>query len=379
MSDGYDIEIRSNHLLIKSVPYVNANKEVKFGTLVSTLILANDITVKPDNHVVYFIGEYPCHDDGTPINSIINSSAAIKLGETLTINLTFSAKPKDGDHPDYYSKMTSYVNILSSYAQAIDPKVTAITFPVIKTTEEESVFKYLDSASARAGIGSATDKLGRINKIAIIGLGGTGSYVLDLIAKTPIKEIHLFDGDTFYQHNAFRSPGAPSGEELDEKLYKTSYFERQYAKMRRGIFSHPFYINPLNLHFLQEMDFVFLCIDSGEARKLIIQSLENFSIPFIDVGIGVYMNGDCIGGLLRVTASTPELRKHVWDKNRIPFSDGDNNEYTNNIQVADLNALNASLAVIRWKKMFGYYFDFEHEHFSVYTIDGNSLDNEDRP
>jgi hypothetical protein len=36
-----------------------------------------------------------------------------------------------------------------------------------------------------------------LGKIAIIGLGGTGSYVLDLAAKTPVKEIHLFDGDKF--------------------------------------------------------------------------------------------------------------------------------------------------------------------------------------
>ncbi|WP_318271316.1 ThiF family adenylyltransferase [Sphingobacterium cellulitidis] len=41
-------------------------------------------------------------------------------------------------------------------------------------------------------------------KIAIIGLGGTGAYILDMVAKTPVKEIHLFDGDSFDQHNAFR-------------------------------------------------------------------------------------------------------------------------------------------------------------------------------
>jgi hypothetical protein len=32
--------------------------------------------------------------------------------------------------------------------------------------------------------------------------------VLDFTAKTHVKEIHLFDGDTFFQHNAFRAPGA---------------------------------------------------------------------------------------------------------------------------------------------------------------------------
>jgi len=29
--EGYDIEIKSGHLLVKDVPYVNSNKEVKRG------------------------------------------------------------------------------------------------------------------------------------------------------------------------------------------------------------------------------------------------------------------------------------------------------------------------------------------------------------
>ena len=39
--------------------------------------------------------------------------------------------------------------------------------------------------------------------------------------------------------------------------------------------------------------------------------------------------------------------------------------------------LNAALAVIKWKKIFSFYIDFEHEHSSTYTIDGNHLLNED--
>ena len=59
---------------------------------------------------------------------------------------------------------------------------------------------------------------------------------------------------------------------------------------------------------------------------------------------------------------------------RIPCSEADvENEYDKNIQIADLNALNATLAVIKWKKLFGFYADHEHEHFSTYTIDCNLL------
>ena len=55
----------------------------------------------------------------------------------------------------------------------------------------------------------------------------------------------------------------------------------------------------------------------------------------------------------------------------------DNDEYASNIQIADLNSLNAVLAVIRWKKMFGFYQDLKMEHHSTYSINVGKLNNED--
>ena len=186
-----------------------------------------------------------------------------------------------------------------------------------------------------------------------------------------MREIHLFDGDTFLQHNAFRAPGAASGEELAEQMPKVKYFERIYAKMRKGIVPHADYLKADNLNLLDGMDFVFVCME-GPAKPPILGKLESAAIPFIDVGMGVYLHGDSLGGVLRTTTSTPSMREHVRDKNRIPISSAAANEYDKNIQIADLNALNAALAVIRWKKLFGFYIDQEREHFSTYTIGGLS-------
>jgi len=374
---GYNIEIICGHLLVKDVPYVNSRREVKRGTLVSTLVLANDVTTMPDTHVAFFSGEYPCHQDGSRIAKIENQSARRELAKDLVIDHTFSAKPTGG-YPDYYSKMTTYVAILSGPAQAIDTDATANTFPVITAKEDESIFNYIDTASSRAEIDIVSAKL-ELDKIAIVGAGGTGAYVLDLTAKTHVKEIHLFDGDVFLQHNAFRSPGAASGQELEEKLPKTEYFRRMYSKMRRGIFSHPVYIDASNIEQLREMKFVFLCFDAGKTKQLVVESLEQFAVPFIDVGLGAYLSGESLGGIMKTTTSTPTQRDHVRAKNRISFSSGDgNNEYDQNIQIADLNALNGALAVIKWKKLFGFYHDFDKEHHCTYTIDGNKLVNEDQ-
>lgn len=376
--EGYAVEVKDAYLLVKNVPYVTASKEVKLGILVSDLALKGDVTTTPTDHVVYFAGEYPCDKNGAEIAKIRLETAQRQLGQNLVVHHRFSSKPQPaGAYQDYYEKMTTYVAILSNEAAAIDASVTPRCFQVIESAAEEAVFNYLDTASSRAEITVVTKKL-ELPKIAIVGVGGTGSYVLDLVAKTPVEEIHLFDKDVFLQHNAFRSPGAPSVDDLNTAPKKVAYFAGQYAKMRRGVVPHDCHIDASNVEELRTMSFVFLCLDKGSSKSLIIEKLEESAIPFIDVGMGVTLVDDSLLGVLRVTSSTPTKRAHVRERNRIPLSDGDgNNEYDRNIQIADLNALNAALAVIKWKKLCGFYHDLEHEHFTTFTIDGNTLTNED--
>ena len=375
--DGYEVEIRSNYLLVNNIPYVNSQKEIKRGMLASELTLAGDKTVTPNTHVVYFAGDHPCHKDGSEIEQIKHSSNKQNFGPGLIVDHSFSCKPKDG-YKNYHDKMDTYAMLISGPAQSIDADMSPKTFAVVEMEEEDSVFNYLDTASSRAEINMVTQKLA-LEKVAIVGLGGTGSYVFDLIAKTPIKEIHLFDGDRKLSHNAFRSPGAPSVAELREQPKKVDYFKNIYSKMRRNIFAHGFHIDSSTIEELADMSFVFLCLDGGKEKEFIVGRLEEFGIQFIDVGMGLELVDGSLGGLLRITASTHDKRDHVKNKNRIPFSDGsDNNEYSKNIQIADLNALNAALAVIKWKKIFGFYRDYGKEHFSIYTIDVNTIINEDQ-
>lgn len=375
--DGYEIDIVSGHLVMRNVPYVNAKKQVLYGTLVSELSLSGDVTVAPQTHVINFAGEYPCDADGKKLEKIVNSENTAKLAEGLTVNYSFSSKPKAG-YKDYYDKMTTYEKILSGSAQAVDPSASAKNLAVVASSKVDSPFQYIDTASSRAEIGVVSNKL-KMRKVAIIGLGGTGSYVLDLIAKTPITELHLFDGDWFYQHNAFRVPGAASLEILRQRLKKVDYMHGIYSQMHRGIIPHPYRVTLENIEELSEMDFVFICIDDGPSRKMIIRKLEEFGIAFIDVGMGIYLIDEKLGGQVRITSSTDMMRNHVHDKERIPFGAEDgNNEYNKNIQIADLNCLNATLAVIKWKKLLTFYHDFGHEHHSVYTIDGNKITNDDK-
>jgi hypothetical protein len=179
------------------------------------------------------------------------------------------------------------------------------------------------------------------------------------------------------QLHAFRAPGAPSIEQLAEKQFKVFHFSDIYLRMRRGVIAHDCYIDASNVDQLQGMDFVFLCLDRGEEKRPIVERLQGWGTRFVDVGMGVELQDGALGGVLRVTAVTPAKGDHV--PARIPFGeDAGGDDYARNIQIADLNALNAALAVIRWKKHFGFYRNLDREHHSTYTIDGNMLLNEDK-
>lgn len=364
---GYNIQITdAGFLLVRDVPYVNKKREIARGILVSNLDLAGDVTVRPQAHLVNFIGEYPCDSAGTELAVLRHASGSYAVGNGLTAQHSFSRKPANG-YTDYFEKMTAYVALLGQHVALIDPEITARTGIVIEPDDDDnSPFNYLDTASARSGINAATVKLAE-EAVAIVGLGGTGSYVLDMVAKAPVRRIHLFDADRFLTHNSFRAPGAPTIEELRQQPLKVDYFKSIYDHMHRGIVAHPIEIDAANLNELDGMSFVFLCMDGGLAKRAIVERLEIRGVPFVDVGMGLADKRDTIRGTLRTVVSLPDRRDVA--RARISFAE-DNaiNEYDKNIQVADLNALNACLAVIAWKKSRAFYFDLGRERFTSYAV-----------
>lgn len=370
-NEGYEIDVKSGYGIISHIPYLKANGEIDYGTLVSKIAFEGDKAKYNGDHVIYFSGDQPCNADGTEITQIKHSvSNSILAG--INVKRSFSNKP-DKSYKDYYEKFVNYINIISSRAIDKDNTVTARTFKKV-VTEEDSVFQYVDTNSSRAGIDNCNKKI-LDKKIAIIGLGGTGTYILDLVSKTNVKEIHLIDGDVFCQHNAFRSPGAASKEIFTKSLSKVSYFKEIYQNMHKNIIEYDIFINEKNVNILKDMDFVFISIDSGIARNLIVDYLVSEKIPFIDTGIGLQNINDTINGLIRTT---------VFDKNNydristyIDFDEDGDDVYNTNIQIAECNALNATIAVIEWKKYFNIYENANSKCQNVYSIEMGEIVHED--
>jgi hypothetical protein len=189
--------------------------------------------------------------------------------------------------------------------------------------------------------------------IAVIGLGGTGAYVLDFIVKTPVRDVRSFDLDSYYVHNAFRSPGRVDEEEFGQS--KAKVYQARYDNFRHGLSCTPKYIDSLSAEELEGVTFAFVCVDKGSARAGIFDALIAKRIPFIDVGMGLNRKRGALNGLVRMTYFSALDAERVRDLQLVDLSDRPDDIYRSNIQIAELNALNACLAVIRFKQLRGFY------------------------
>lgn len=382
---GYLIEIHNAHLVVKGVPFVAADGAVRHGRIISAVDPNAAGGTVPSSHQIWFHGGAPHGFDGAPIDKWSITAGAGIVAPGLQFDFQFSMKlinpetKTPRDYIDEVEKITTYHRVIAGPARHKNKEAAETLPPDIEqeSTPFESPFVYPDTASARAGVVMINHKLHGL-KIGIIGVGGTGSYVLDLVAKSPVAEIRLYDGDTFDSHNAYRSPGAASLEAVTADLKKVDYFASIYRKIHKNIAAVPNYVGEENVAELADLDFAFICMDTGPAKRTIIEFLENSAIQFIDTGMNVRVVEGEISGLVRVTTSSRFLGD-VIGRDRLSFRPQERDDpYNQNIQLGDLNALNAALAVLKWKKLYDVYVDARMEHHATFVIESSGLTSKDR-
>lgn len=374
--EGFELEIRNGFLFVHSVPYVNSDRRILLGSMFCAIqVLADGSKVGPPaDHTMFFTGETPCHKDGSPNHQMINNSNKIDHGNGIVSNHYFSAKQDGNNYANFYYKVVNYEALLSGPARAYDQHANARTGRTAVIRPDGSPFKIPDTLSSRYEIGAVTSKL-LGQSVAIVGLGGTGSYVLDLVAKTHVAEIHIYDDDQFLSHNIFRTPAIPRGEDVKGFPTKVGFHALAYDYLRTGIVPHAEKITEGNVGRLFDFDFVFVCVDHGPSRRLIAKALFNEKIPFIDVGIGIGREGDELDGVVRTTMGYDGLGP--WEKleEHLDFAEPVDDDYEAAIQIAEVNSLNACLAVLRWKRYMGVFRDSRREYNSNLMLEGNSLSN----
>ena len=186
-------------------------------------------------------------------------------------------------------------------------------------------------------------------------MGGTGSYLMDILAKTNVKELHLFDEDVLKQHNAFRMCGAARIEELGGSCSKIDWYRRTYSVIREeGIHVHNGELTGDCRDILARFTTVFIAVDDLTVRRDLQAACNELGIYHVSVGIGVEVEGesnDQLGGNVKVeTAFRPRHPR----PSELPPEEIPDQAY-GIVQTAELNMLGAALAVLEWKAKVGIY------------------------
>ena len=353
LEKGYALRIDGAHLVVRDIPYLDHQQALQVGTIVAKLEFIDKVRVKQDDHQIYFAGSMPYGLNGQPIPNLGGGPSTIVLNKTdVVVQRSFSNKP-EGGFADFFHKIEHYVWVIAGPAIELRGG-NPLTFRVDTEATAGSVFKFHDTLTSRAEIGDLTAVF-KDEVIAIVGLGGTGSYVLDFLVKTPVKEVRAFDGDAYHVHNAFRSPGRLDESDLGKG--KAEIYRLRYENFRERLFLHQKYIDRSSAGDFDRVTFAFVCVDKGSARAEIFDLLISLHIPFIDVGMGLNRKQGALSGTLRATYYAKDNATKVRDMQLAEMVDDPDDIYRRNVQIAELNALNASIAVIRYKQLRGFYVD----------------------
>lgn len=366
-ADGYDMVLEHGHLVVRRLPYLGPSSLRYDGCLVQPINDVNGVVADATDHRIWFAGEEPRDENGRALAS----SDRHDYGDGRVASYLLSFKPPSGNYPNLHEKIRHYAHILRDAVQHVDPTVTDTPGAAFQVVEDNLPLVYRDTNTTRAGL-TTLNNLFRGHTIAIVGVGGTGSYILDQVAKTWVDRITLIDGDEFDNHNAYRAPGAAAHEVLQAKRNKAEYFAEEYSRMHAGITAHPVALTSDNLHLLEGATFVFLAAADAESRSEIMQWLRDQGIPFIDVGMSFREGEGGLTGIAKVTAYLPDNDVTLPSAPAIVPGQED---YSSNIQVAELNALNGILAVIRWKRHLGFCATHQKTNQTVYKLYLNELRN----
>ena len=354
---GYAVAFDTNHLVVRDIPYLDSESKLQVGVIVAKLEFIDQERVAQTDHQVFFAGSAPYGLDRKPILNLGGEPTMLTLSEAckdVVVERSFSNKPKStGKFADFFEKIASYVAIISGPAIELHG-ANPYTFRVVEDVTSDSVFKFHDTLTSRAKITDLAAKF-KNDVIAVIGLGGTGAYILDFVVKTPVREIRAFDLDLFCVHNAFRSPGRIEQTEFGRS--KAEVYRRRYDNFRTGLSATPSFIDATCSDDLDGVTFAFVCVDKGPSRAGIFDLLVSKSIPFIDVGMGLNRTKGALNGMIRTPYYSAEHGQAVRVKGLAPLVDSPDDLYRTNIQISELNALNACLAVVRFKQLRGFYFE----------------------
>jgi len=149
-------------------------------------------------------------------------------------------------------------------------------------------------------IGSKGQRFLKKSKIAVVGLSGGGSHIVQQAAHLGIGEIIGIDADWVEEENRHRLIGGSRFDVL-LKRKKTRVMSRLVTRINRNVRFTPVPYNvpdQVTLDQLKRADIIVGCVDSLQTRSDLQEISQRYLIPYVDIGLLIVPNqgSQFIGG-----------------------------------------------------------------------------------
>lgn len=145
-------------------------------------------------------------------------------------------------------------------------------------------------------------------RVGVAGAGGTGSAVVEQLARAGVKHITVIDRDKFAKSNTTRMYGTYAATGRRPKAHIAGDNIGRIAPDAEVVSRCVDICSQEALSLLKDCDVVFGCVDMQEPRRALNDLAYRFFIPVIDTGVGIDAEGGRItGGAARVNIVAPSL------------------------------------------------------------------------
>jgi hypothetical protein len=219
----------------------------------------------------------------------------------------------DDDHAPHASAVMGEDGRIA--ARTISPDGRFSPVSVVAVAGEDLKFWWSEQTVAPVGgyrhrnaqaFGQGTVDLLRQLSIAVIGCSGTGSAVIEQLARLGVGRLLLVDPDTVEEKNLNRIINARR-RDADQGRSKVDVLTDAIREM--GLETE---VEPISTHLTRavaavaECDVLFGCVDTAEGRHMLNRLACFYNLPYFDVG--VRLDADGAGGIGQICGTVHYLQ-----------------------------------------------------------------------
>jgi hypothetical protein len=160
-----------------------------------------------------------------------------------------------------------------------------------------------DDKRTQQAFGAGTVRALSSLQVAVIGCSGTGSVVIEQLARLGVGGFVLVDPDHIEHKNLNRILNA-TWKDAEQGIAKVDVGRRTIESLGRGQRVLPLCMNldtPDAVRAAAECDVIFGCVDTAEGRNLANRIAAYYLLPYIDVGVSLAANG--VGGIATIAGA----------------------------------------------------------------------------